>query len=105
MASLADVAIGIYAAESVLLRVAKGAADREGDGGFFEGLAAICLAGAVDVARREAREILAALSPADELAGRLARVEAWLPLPAGLIETRGLVARAVLEAGGLPVAT
>ncbi len=105
VASLADVAIGIYAAESVLLRVAKGAADREGDGGFFEGLAAICLAGAVDVARREAREILAALSPADELAGRLARVEAWLPLPAGLIETRGLVARAVLEAGGLPVAT
>jgi len=102
MASLADVAIEIFGAESTYLRVAKhkqtGATGTE----LPEALARICFERAVERVRSEASEILAALSTSRELRSDLEQVEKWLPLPAGLIETRAFVARSVLDLGGLP---
>ena len=104
MASLADVAIETYTAESVVLRVLKGGA-AGGDGGFYDDLAAIYLARAADRTRQEAAEILGALHDGDALAERLERVQGWLPLPSGLIETRSRVAGVVLENEGLPASS
>ncbi|HIF24153.1 MAG TPA: hypothetical protein EYQ27_20155 [Gemmatimonadetes bacterium] len=102
MASLADVAIEIFGAESTYLRVAKhkqtGATGTE----LPEALVRICFERAVERVRSEASEILAALSTSRELRSDLEQVEKWLPLPAGLIETRAFVARSVLDFGGLP---
>ena len=106
MASLADVAIEIFAAESTFLRVAKhkrGGADA--DTALPEALARICFERAAGRIREEASEILAALHEGDELRSSLGDVAAWLPLPTGLIKTRDFVARSVLEIGGLPAST
>ncbi len=103
MASLADVAIEIYAAESIFLRVIKGRPVRSADENeFYEALSTIYLSRAADRARQEANEILAALFTGDELQQRLDEVGGWLPLPVGLIDRRACVARAVLKGGGLP---
>ncbi|MCZ6806362.1 MAG: acyl-CoA dehydrogenase family protein, partial [Deltaproteobacteria bacterium] len=103
MASLADVAIEIFAAESIFLRVAKSRPDRSADENeFYEAMVTIYLARAGDRARQEANEILGALFTSDELHQRLDEVGGWLPLPVGLIDRRAYVARAVLKAGGLP---
>ena len=105
MSSLADVAIEIFAAESVFLRVAKGRAGRSDDeSAFYDALVRIYLGRAADRARQEAGEILSALHTGHELRARLATANAWLPLPAGLIEDRASVAAVVLEHGGLPTA-
>ncbi len=106
VASLADVAIEIFAAESVYLRVAKGRSGRvEEENDLHEALVTICLARTADRARQEANEILAALHEGEELRARLEEAYRWLPLPVGLIDGRALVARAVLAAGGLPAAS
>ena len=103
MASLADVAIEIFAAESTFLRVAKGRSGRSGgENDFYEALVRIYLSRAAERARQEANEILAALFTGDELRSRLDDVGRWLPLPMGLIDDRARVARAVLKSGGLP---
>ena len=105
MASLADVAIEIFAAESIFLRVAKGRPDRSADENeFYEALVTIYLSRAADRARQEANEILAALFTGDELHSRLEEVGGWLPVPVGLIDRRAYVARALLKGGGLPKA-
>jgi alkylation response protein AidB-like acyl-CoA dehydrogenase len=102
VASLADVAIEIFAAESTVLRVAKAGVRGTDHLELLDGLARIGLARATDRARQEAGEILAALFAGEDLASRLAEVVAWLPLPPGLIEDRSRVARTLLELGGLP---
>jgi alkylation response protein AidB-like acyl-CoA dehydrogenase len=103
MASLADIAIETYTAESIFLRVAKGRAERAPeDRGFYDALVRIYLARAVDRARQETHEILPALFEGAELGSRLEEAAKWLPAPIGLIEDRGAVARAVLQSGGLP---
>ena len=103
MASLADVAIEIFAAESIFLRVAKGRPGRDADENeFYEAMVTIYLSRAADRTRQEANEILAALFKGDELRAHLDEVGGWLPLPVGLIDPRALVARAVLKGGGLP---
>jgi alkylation response protein AidB-like acyl-CoA dehydrogenase len=102
VASLADVAIEIFAAESIALRVAK-ACDAGADHvEMLEALVRIGLARAADRTRQEANEILGALFAEDALASRLAEIAGWLPLPPGLIEDRARVARALLELRGLP---
>ena len=102
VASLADVAIEIFAAESIALRVAK-ARDAGADHvEMLEALVRISLARAADRARQESNEILGALFAGDALAARLAEIAGWLPLPPGLIEDRARVARVLLELGGLP---
>jgi alkylation response protein AidB-like acyl-CoA dehydrogenase len=104
VASLSDVAIEIFGAESAVLRAEKAGAAGVEHSGLFESLARIAFARAADRVRQEVNEILGALcadSPA--LRARLADVAGWLPLPAaGLIEARTDVARAVLANGGLP---
>ena len=101
--SLADVAIEIFAAESVALRVAKARARGTDHLEMLEALVRIYLARAADRAGQEAREILGALFEGEALRERLDEVRGWLPLPPGLIDDRALVARTLLELGGLPV--
>lgn len=102
VASLADVAIEIFAAESVTLRVAKATARGREHGDLQEPLARLALARAAERARQEAGEVLAALGPRETLEMRLADVTASLPLPPPLVADRARVARALLEFGGLP---
>ncbi len=102
MASLADVAIEIFGAESTYLRVAKHKQTGTTGTELPEALARICFERSVERVRSEATEILAALSSFRELRSDLEQIEKWLPLPAGLIETRAFVARSVLDLGGLP---
>jgi alkylation response protein AidB-like acyl-CoA dehydrogenase len=103
MASLADVAIEIFGSESTYLRVAKHKEAGAGNGTELpEALARICFERSVQRVRDEANEILSALSTGDDLRSHLEQVAKWLPLPAGLIETRSFVARSVLDLGGLP---
>ncbi|MGD8872198.1 MAG: acyl-CoA dehydrogenase family protein [Gemmatimonadota bacterium] len=102
VASLSDVAIEIFGAESAVLRAEKAVAAGAEHGALVEALARLAFARAADRVRQEANEILAAVSDAEELRARLADIAAWMPLPAGLVDTRRLVARAVLEHGGLP---
>ncbi len=106
MASLADVAIEIFAAESIFLRVAKGRPNRSADESeFYEAMATIYLSHAADRIRQESNEILAALFTGDELQSHLDEIGGWLPLPVSLIDRRALVARTVLQGGGLPKLT
>jgi alkylation response protein AidB-like acyl-CoA dehydrogenase len=102
VASLADVAIEIFAAESIALRVAKARERGADDIELLEALVRISLARAADRSRQEANEILGALFAADVLSSQLDEIGGWLPLPPGLIEDRTRVARALLALGGLP---
>ncbi|MDH3205809.1 MAG: acyl-CoA dehydrogenase family protein [Gemmatimonadota bacterium] len=102
VASLSDVAIEIFGAESAVLRATKALAAGAEHPALLESLARIAYARAADRVRQEAGEVLAAVCEADELRRRLVDVAGWLPLPPALIEARTLVARAVLEHGGLP---
>jgi hypothetical protein len=104
ISSLADVAIEIFAAESVFLRVSKGLSNRSVDGmELYEDLEKIYFVRAVDRIRQEVNEILATLFTGPKLAEKLGELDAWLPLPVGLIEDRARVARVLLQGGGLPV--
>jgi len=102
VAGLADIAIEIFAAESVALRVAKARAAGADEIELLEALARIALARAAERARQEMGEILGALLSGDVLEARLAEVSTSLPLPPGLFEDRASVARKLLELGGLP---
>ncbi len=101
LASLADIAIEIYAAESVVLRVAKlGLSGEEPEGAVYRALASIVFERAADRIRTEARTVLAELYTGEELRTWLSRVEPLLPLPRALVEARAVVARKLLETGG-----
>ena len=102
VASLSDVAIEIFGAESAVLRAEKARTVGGEHGPLVAALARLAFARAADRVRQEANEVLAAVSDADELRARLADIAGWMPLPAGLIEARTSVARTVLEHGGLP---
>ncbi len=102
--SLADVAIDVFAAESVALRVAKARARDADHGEALEAMVRISLARAAARVRQEAGEILAALTTGGDLEARLREVDGWLPLPHDLVEDRAVVARTVLHLGGLPAA-
>ena len=102
VSSLADIAIEIFAAESVALRVAKARARGGDEIEMLEALARISLARAVERTRQETNEILGALLAGAALEARLAEIAGWLPLPPGLVEDRARVARVLLSLGGLP---
>jgi alkylation response protein AidB-like acyl-CoA dehydrogenase len=102
VSGLADVAIEIFAAESIALRVAKARSRGSDDIEMLEALVRISLARAAERTRQEANEILGALASGEELEERLSEIAAWLPLPPGLMEDRGRVASRLLELGGLP---
>lgn len=102
IASLSDVALEIFGAESAVLRVEKALAAGTEHGDLLEALAQITFARAADRVRQEANEILAAVCEPGELRSRLGDVAGLLPLPAALIDVRTLVARALLTHGGLP---
>ena len=97
-----DNTIEIFGAESSLLRVAKARTAGIEHPDFLEALGQLAFARAADRVRQEANEVLAALSQGDELSERLEAVAGWMPPPMGLIESRTLIARTLLELGGLP---
>jgi alkylation response protein AidB-like acyl-CoA dehydrogenase len=102
VASLSDVAIEIFGAESAVLRVEKALAVGVEHGQLLQALARIAFARTADRVRQEANEILAALSEGSELHRRLGEIAGWLPLASGLIEARAKVAHHMLQHGGLP---
>ena len=102
ISSLADVAIEIFAAESVALRVAKARPRGAEAVEMLEALVRISLTRAAERTRQEANEILGVVAAGAALEEGLAEIAAWLPLPPGLMEDRARVARALLELGGLP---
>jgi hypothetical protein len=104
MSSLADIAIEIFATESVFLRIAKGFSNGGVDGmQLYEDLEQIYFVHAVDRIRQETNEILAALFTDLELTEQLRKLDEWLPFPVGLIVYRARVAKVLLQDGGLPV--
>lgn len=102
VASLSDMAIEIFGAESAVLRAEKARATGLDHGALVEALARLAFARAADRVRQEANEVLGAVSEAEALRSHLDDVAGWMPLPADLIEARTLVAETVLEHGGLP---
>jgi alkylation response protein AidB-like acyl-CoA dehydrogenase len=101
LASLADVAMEIYAAESAALRVAKhdGTGSPEGQAVRAD-LVALVMERSTERIRSEARTLLGEVYPGAEGAKRLAEVDAVLPAPAQLLEPRARVARWLTEGGG-----
>ena len=94
LGSLADIAMETYRAESTVLRVSKLAAGRADEDLAPEAaLATLVCFSAADRVRQESTEILAALVDPGRLAGALHQVGCRLPVPAGLIAARSLVAR------------
>ena len=102
LASLADIAMEIYAAESTALRVAKLAGKgTEEDRAFRDGLAALVLDRSVGRIRTEARGVLAELHAGEVLVGRLQGMEEALPVPVPLVEVRNRVSERVVASGGM----
>jgi len=102
LASLAEIAMEVFAAESVVLRVAK----LEGQGAPEAGearsdLAVLALEHASARLRAEAQEVLAETRPGEDSARRLAEVDALLPEPRPSIEARARVAAWLAARGGL----
>jgi len=102
LASLADVAMEIFAAESVALRVAK----LEGTGSaeartVRADLAVLVLERSSERVRSEARTILGELHPGRDGAKRLAEVDELLPPPADLVGARKRVTEWLLARNGL----
>ncbi len=94
LGSLADIAMETYRAESTVLRVSKLAAGRADEDLAPEAaLATLVCFSAADRVRQESTEVLAALVDPGRLAGALHQVACRLPVPAGLIAARSLVAR------------
>ncbi len=94
LGSLADIAMETYRAESTVLRVSKLAAGRADEDLAPEAaLATLVCFSAADRVRQESTEVLAALVDPGRLAGALHQVGCRLPVPAGLIAARSLVAR------------
>ena len=100
LASLADIAIEIYLAESTVLRVLKISNDRLTDRRSETALARLVFFRSADRIRQETIEILAALLSGTELEAALDRIDAWLPCHSGLIASRTLVAQAMVAGYG-----
>ena len=110
LASLADVAMEIFVAESVALRVAKLAAragaDDDPDSEMREDLATLALARAAQRIRTEAHTIVAEVHEGRALSERVSEVEALLPPLVALVDVRGRVSDRLVEHDGLlPVET
>jgi alkylation response protein AidB-like acyl-CoA dehydrogenase len=102
LASLADVAMEIYAAESTALRVAKLAGQGTDDErAFRDGLAALVLDRSVGRIRTEARAVLAELHDGEALDERFRGMEAALPVPVPLMHIRNRVSDAVVASEGV----
>ena len=100
LASLADIAIEIYLAESTVLRVLKISNDRLTDRRSETALARLVFFRSADRIRQETIEILAALLSGTELEAALDRIDAWLPCHSGLIASRTLVVQAMVAGHG-----
>ena len=101
LASLADVAIEIYRAESTVLRVAKVRATHPTvDVRLPSALATLVFYAAADRIRQESTEILAALFESSDRADALGRMAGWLPAPIGLVDTRTVVANELVARHG-----
>ena len=102
LGSLADIAIETYLAESTVLRVLKLTGARpDSDRRLETALARLVFFRAADRVRQESTEVVAALLEGDRLTAALDRVAAWLPTPAGLIETRTFIARSLVARKGV----
>ena len=102
LGSLADIAIETYLAESTVLRVLKLTGARpDSDRRLETALARLVFFRAADRVRQESTEVVAALLEGDRLTAALDRVAAWLPTPAGLIETRTFIARGLVARKGV----
>ena len=102
LGSLADIAIETYLAESTVLRVLKLTGARpDSDRRLETALARLVFFRAADRVRQESTEVVAALLEGDRLTAALDRVAAWLPTPAGLIETRAFIARGLVARKGV----
>ena len=102
LGSLADIAIETYLAESTVLRVLKLIGARpDSDRRLETALARLVFFRAADRVRQESTEVVAALLEGDRLTAALDRVAAWLPTPAGLIETRTFIARGLVARKGV----
>jgi alkylation response protein AidB-like acyl-CoA dehydrogenase len=102
LASLADIAMEIYAAESVALRVSKleaagGAEVRE----IRADLATLVQERSAERVRAEARTVLGELRPGGEGLARLAEIDALLPPPAPLVAARARVTEWLVARDGL----
>lgn len=102
LASLADVAMEIFAAESVALRVAKldGAGSREACV-VRDDLAALVLERSAERIRSEARTLLGEIHPGKDGARKLQDVDGLMPPPKGLVAARGRVTAWLVPRGGL----
>ncbi len=102
LGSLANIAIETYRAESTVLRVLKLTGERpHADLSLESALALLVLHDAARRIRQEATEVLAALLDDASLAAALERVNGWLPAPVGLIDTRTVIARALVARNGV----
>lgn len=102
LGSLADIAIETYLAESTVLRVSKlTAAQPTADLRLESALAVLVFYKAADRVRQESSEVLASLLDTEPRADALARMNACLPTPVGLLPIRALVARELIARGGL----
>ena len=102
LGSLADIAIETYLAESTVLRVLKLTEARpDTDRRLETALARLVFFRAAARVRQESTEVVAALLEGDRLTAALDRVAAWLPTPAGLIETRTFIARGLVARKGV----
>ena len=102
LASLADVAMEIYAAESVALRAAKleGSGSAEAQS-VRAGLAALVLERSTGRIRDEARTLFGETHPGREGAKRLAEVDELLPQPGSLVAARTEIAEWLVAREGL----
>ncbi|MDP6582093.1 MAG: acyl-CoA dehydrogenase family protein [Vicinamibacterales bacterium] len=101
LGSLADIAIETYRAESTVLRVSKLTEQQpHADLRLQAALARLVFYHAADRIRQEATEVLAALLEGERLAAAMNQLCAWLPTPAGLIDTRTLVAGELVRRRG-----
>jgi butyryl-CoA dehydrogenase len=105
LGGLADMAIDLFAAETVLLRAAKADARRSGErAAVTTAMACLFTARALGRIEAAARPILAAVASGDELRVQLALVRRFTRhLPANTIALQRQVAAAVTAREGYPV--
>lgn len=101
LSSLADIALELYAAESVVLRVMKLQRRHPEDVTRLPAaLARLYFERAADRVRQESEEIVSALFTGDALREELRRIAARLPLPRARLELRAFVAATLVANGG-----
>jgi alkylation response protein AidB-like acyl-CoA dehydrogenase len=102
LGSLADVAMEIYAAESVALRVSKlGGSGSDEEREVRAALSALTLERSSERVRAEARTVMGELHGGEDAARRLSEVDQLLPAPGRTVEARRRVAAWLVERDGL----